>query len=364
MSIVRGQGFGDRAVLARAAVLEEEGGRPTLNPDLLVEISRRLRRGDGALDIILVAEDAARALLLPLPRGLNLAGVAAESPLESLPTAPIPVVADLGKVREQVEEGQLVILDAPRNRVLLHPTAEDMARLQNGPIVPRYRVGSPHVPAYTQSGREITVWAALESLSEIPAARESGADGLLILPGGDLIPSPDQLPGETLARWRAAADAWGAGDIALYGAVEDLDPLLLCRFAALCRLHWTLSPEELFLAPGELRSELKAMVQEGAEGDEPVALPQLAAWEPEVLGGELSEEEDSGDDLRVWDRIFAAPQRLTTLSALDILSLPPLMAILGEDREPLPSLAALGIAGVVTVPAEVPGIKDAIREQE
>ena len=66
-------------VYARAAhFFPDETGRHTLSDDLLIEISRRLKRGDGPLDIVLLTDDAQRALVSRLPMGLALVGIVAE----------------------------------------------------------------------------------------------------------------------------------------------------------------------------------------------------------------------------------------------------------------------------------------------
>jgi hypothetical protein len=216
------------------------------------------------------------------------------------------------------------------------------------------------------SDREVQVWAFIESLIHIPEAQEAGADGLFILPDGDLLPPFEDTPAETRSRLRRMAEAWGGGDIALSASLAAVDPLLLCQTAALCRLHWAIRAESLPVPLPDLRRELKRVVQEERLQERVAEVPGLVGIPPPLPESDTREQEL--EELRGWDLLFVPPKWVLPLSALEILSLPPLFVLLPESQpesqEEIPVLVALGVAGLIVPLSAVADAKNRIREQE
>lgn len=352
MTLIRGQGFGSGSALGRAALLGDQAGRPTLDANLLTQAEMNLRRGNEPFDIVFIAEDAARALLLPLPPGLHLVGILADRPATLLQNAAVPVICGLPGVQGTITEGSLILVDAPRGRAIVDPSAQDIARLQSGNARPRYSVGANHVPAVTQSGRTVAVWATAFSLYDLETAEEFGADGLLVYPGGDLLPEPDAPADMALATLRTLAERWGNGDIALCSVSDLMDARTICRFAPYCRLRWVLRPEELPLTPRELRTELAEICREEEDFEGLAAIPYLVSL------GSLGDLESSG-----WDELITPPD-VTDHDPLEILSLPPVFALLSGDLADLPAVVTVGASGIIVPPQSVADAKYRIREIE
>jgi phosphohistidine swiveling domain-containing protein len=357
---LEGQGFGNGVVYARATLLGDDDGRPTLDADLLAFAARNARNVEGAQELVLVAEEATPALLMQLPDGLTLAGVVAEQPTIVSPSR-IPVITGVVDARKLIGEGSLVVVDAGRGRILVEPTAQEIARLQSGTQRARFRLGAANVPAQTQSGRTVAVWAMVSTVSEVEDAILAGADGILVQSGGDLLPDSAGSDEETLARLLPVTEAFGGGDIALDMGADTFgtfDPALLCRLASHCRLRWILHPESLPLPVRDLRRELNEIVQAERNAYRTAETPRLMAAHP-ILSGP-----DATADRNDYTEILVAPDSLRGLTFLDTVELPPLYALLPFDLEDLPVAITNGISGAVVPLSLVADAKDSIREQE
>lgn len=360
MITLQGQGSGAGVVYARATLLGDDDGRPTLDADLLAFAVRSIRHGDGAQDIIVITVDAAPALLMPLPEGLTLAGVVAEQEA-TLSSPRLPVVAGVVDARKQIGEGSLIVLDASRGRVLVEPTAQEIARLQSEPQRARFRLGAANVPAQTQSGRTVAVWAMISTLVEVEEAIQVGADGLLVQFGGDLLPESGGSDDEILTRLLSVAEAFGGGDIALDTGdvgIGNYDPSLLCRLASSCRLRWVLHPESLPLSVRDLRDELNEIVQAERNEDHNADIPRLMAAHPILFG------DDATPDRFDYTEVLVTPDALRSLTFLDTVELPSLYVLLPFDLEDLPAALANGITGAIVPLPLIAEAKDAVRESE
>jgi hypothetical protein len=353
----RGAGGSD-PVYARAALLHDDGGRPTLDGDLLSLTFKRLKRGEGDLDIVLVTQDPAQALLLHLPSGLALAGVVAERELAPsvLPDGSrVAVVSGVTGAREQIAEGDLIIVDAERGQVIVEPEAGEFVRLQaERGHRPRVLLGAAHVPAQTQGGRIVPVWAEVRTRAEAEAAVESGADGLVVVPGGDLLPGDEEDPDAVLPRLLAVAEAVGGGDLVLAASPDLLDPLDVVRLAPRARLRWALDPDALPLPLSDLRAELAALAAEETDSLRAAAVPPLAAERTTLVPAE---------DLSGWDEVLLPAGVVADLSLTDTFSLPPLRARMGTDLDLLPGAVAVAV-GLIVPAAEVESAKEMVRAQE
>lgn len=349
--VLHGEGYGETIVLARAAVVRDQSGRPTLADDLLVESARRMRGGDGPLDVVLVAPDAAPALLLRLP-GLSVVGVIAEGPLSApLPEA-IAAVGGVSEARDRIPEGEWVIVDAVRGRVLVAPDAAAIARVQSAPERPRVLLGAAHTPASTQSDRAVAVWAVARSAGDLDAALDAGADGVLIALPSDFVDPDAFSPVAQVQGLLPVIEALGGGPVALFVPADLLDPLAVVNLAARCDAYWLLEPDALPIPVADLRAELSALIAEERDADRPARLPRLVA----VLAPDAS----LPDDLAAFDEALTLPG-----GAPPDLSGMPLRVWLPDSIETaLPPAVARGAVGIVVAPTQAAEAKDLIRIQE
>lgn len=332
MTTLRGIGLGKGTASGMAAHLRAEGGRPRLDPALLEQVWKRRMAGLEPLDVVLITDDAALALLTPLPIGANLVGIVAELPLHTaaLP-AEVRIVSGVGQAQGKVEDGTLIVLEPEVGRALLDPSAKELARLQKS-TKPRLRLDGDSVPAVTLSGREVQVWAEALSIDDAEEAMAEGADGLLYTGLLDLTTA------------KHLATLVGGGDLTLQSGSDALESEDWLRLALLANLRVCLPEDD---DPDFVRSDWDEALERLTEGGERGALPRLSTRlldPPETTEG--------------WDELL-----LDTLWVPDdLLTCPPLYFCVNGDFTDLEAAIAAGVYGVCVAPAEVTTTKDAIRE--
>jgi hypothetical protein len=338
-----------------------------------------------------VAPDAAQALLLRLS-GLSVVGVVAEQDLPAgggaagIP-AGMAVVTGVTGARDEIPEGEMVIVDPERGRVLVAPEATAVARLQSDAQKPRPRIllGAAHVPARTQNGVEVVVWAVVRTAEELEAAVEGGADGVVVWAPSDLLP-PDPADAEAHTRMLLrVVDAIGGGALGLDASPALVDPLSVVTLAAHCEARWILDPGRLGVPADDLRAEMEALVREERNAERPGRVPLLVA----DLGlfsdepADLAERLAGFDEVRLTvpgpsafddtvaeaaDTAAAASERLvevgTALGAAGIPFRVWLSATGGTENDGLAAAVCAGAAGVIVEPDAVEATKDRIRAHE
>ena len=361
MNLLYGVGHGAAVAVARAVLVQEDQGRPTLPPDILAEAARRARyRGDGPLDLVLVVGDAAQALFVRLP-GLAVVGVVAE---ETADTTAFPeemaVITGVTGARDAIPEGEWVIVDPVRGRVVVEPDAAAIARVQAAPERPRVLLGAAHFPARTLGGTEVAVWAVVRSEADLEKALADGADGLVVTAPSDLLPGNTDSPEAQTARLLPRVEAVGGGALALDASLDLRDPAAVVAVAARCEARWLLRPRDLYLPLPDLRDELAALVADEQNADRPARLPLLVA----VLSAEGAENEEAPppqDDLTGFDEILLLGADTGDTYAPHF----PMRAYLENELETLlPRVLRQGAVGVIVEPHTVAAAKDIIRVQE
>ncbi len=340
MKTLTGQGFGKGHAMGRAARLTLESGRATLEESLLVQLDKWRRREDVPMGLVLVAEDPATALLLPLPEGAALNGVVSER----LPAHPpqlsggVVLLAGVEDALLAIGEGELLLLEPERGRVIVEPSAFEVARLQ-AKHQPRILLDEVNFPAFTTEGTQIAVWGIVSSLEEAEAAMTAGADGLVLTEGF--------WDEESL--W-AAQTYVGGGALALALPFESLDPEWVVRLAARSALRWCLDSETLPLTVGQLRDELKTLVTELEEENQRATLPRLAS---------LGEIQEGFDDQLSLTGDFGPPN-----PDIPLWEHPPLYVRIEAVFDQLLGLEeALErcVAGVLVAPHAISEVKNKIR---
>ncbi len=332
MTILSGVGAGSGIASGIVAHVSVERGRPRLDPELIEQLLQRRMSALEPLNVVLLVEDAALALLISLPPGGRLVGIVGELPQE-LPLAPegVALVCGVGPARALAPDGTLVIVEPERGRVLLDPSARELARLQRD-ARPRLRLDGDSVPARTLGGREVAVWGEAYSLEEAEEALAAGADGLLYL--APLTSWDDALE---LAR------LVGGGDLTIG---PGLTPGETVRLAARTALRLAVPTET---DTDSLKDDWDSAQGDLAETNERTGLPRLTLRTFAPPPGPSAYDEILLEQLYLPD---------------DLLSLPPLYLRLGteaEDLAPLEEAIAAGICGVCVGPEQVATVKNAIR---
>lgn len=297
MKTLTGQGFGKGHAMGRAAKLSLESGRATLDESLLGQIDKWRKREDVPMALILVAEDPATALLLPLPDGAILSGVVSERLPSRPPQLPegIALLAGVDDALLSIGEGELLLLEPERGRLSVEPSAYEIVRLQ-AKHQPRVLLDEPNFPAYTTEGIAVAVWGEATTLKEAEEAMTAGAEGLL-------------LTGESwdeASLW-ATQSLVGGGDLALALPFDALDPEEIVRLAARAKLRWCLDPATLSVPVETLREELTELVQALEDENQRSALPRLASLNGSTTGFEdviaLTGDFDAPDpDILPWEQ--------------------------------------------------------------
>jgi hypothetical protein len=299
---------------------------------LLETLLKRRIAGLEPLDVVLIADDGALALLTPLPLGAQLVGIVAELPLDpvALPEG-VGGIFGVGAVHGLVEDGTLVLLEPERGRALFDPSAKEISRLQQS-RKPRHRLDGDSVPARTLGGREVLVWGEALTLDEAEDAMAAGADGLLFAGLFDI----DDV--------KRLAQLVGGGDLTIRSSPDTLEPADWLRLGAQATLRVCL-PEEH--TPELVRADWDEALTPLLESGERAALPRLSC----LLSTPPEEQAD-------WDELILE----TPWTPDDLLSYPPLYLRLETGFSLLEEGIAAGIAGICVPFSEIQEAKNAIRE--
>lgn len=374
MEVLHGTAAAPGVAIAAAARLSDDFGTVSLSPDRLRRLGERLRsfgvENPEPEQIILVADKIPPAFwLAPLP-GVQIVGLAAQSPLPLSPKPEMPSVLGVGEMLLRlVEEDDIVIIDGDRGRVYVSPDATTVARYQ-APLTlsRRFFLEGAHLPARTASdNRVITVLCAAWSLAQAEDAMALGADGLVVPAGNDFLGS-DTLPqtaGEQAQTLGDLARIIGGQPLYLDIPHDNLALTALVRGAARLPLHLVLrDPSEI----GELQERLDAIEASLEEDDVLFGRVQLEC-------GFATEGGDAEDDLpetldgfagtfltgslrgASWERLLRAAGQARHAGK-------PATVRIGGDWWPqvLGDAVGMGFGQLIVPPAAVADIKDAVRE--
>ena len=374
MEILHGTAAAPGVAIAAAARLSDDFGTASLSPDRLRRLGERLRsfgvENPEPEQIVIVADKIPPAFwLAPLP-GVQIVGLAAQSPTPLSPKPEMPSVLGLGEMLLRVaEEDDIVIIDGDRGRVYVAPDATTVARYQAPQTLSRrFFLEGDHLPARTASdNRVITILCAAWSLAQAEDAMASGADGLVVPAGNDFL-GTDTLPqtaGEQAQTLGDLARIIGGQPLYLDIPHDNLALTALVRGAARLPLHLVLRD------PSE-REELQARLDE----------IEASLEEDDVLFGRVqldlgfaTEGGDAEDDLTEtldgfagtfltgslrgasWERLLRAAGQARHAGK-------PATVRIGGDWWPqvLGDAVGMGFGQLIVPPAAVADIKDAVRE--
>lgn len=186
-----------------AAVVDAKSGINAVSPALLQEGISALRRAANPSDYpeaIVACDSLAVGAITRIP-GINTIGIAAESDTDvpGLEIEP-PCVIGLPDLLKSISEGDILIVDGFRGEVHIDPDPHTIMHYQQAQERRNLRekvfITSEHIPASTQSGETVLVFARLLGAARLEEALDSGADGLLVDARG--IGDPGDVSGDIL----------------------------------------------------------------------------------------------------------------------------------------------------------------------
>lgn len=193
MITIHGTGKKEGIAIAVAAVVDARAGLGSVSPALLQSgvdaLKRRLAPQDYP-EAVIVCESLAMGLAARIP-GVRGVGVAAQDE-QDLPGVDIatPCVIGLRELLKSVHEGDIVIVDGARGVAHIDPDPSTLTRYQRMEEQRHARapvfIASAHLPARTQQGETVLVYAFAADDRALDRALDEGADGALIdIRGGE-----------------------------------------------------------------------------------------------------------------------------------------------------------------------------------
>lgn len=218
MITIEGIAKQDGVATAIAAVVNTKNGIDGISTTLLQEGIRAIKTGLVRQDYpeaVLACDDLAIGLGVKIP-GINIVAIAAESDADiSNSQIYVPCVIGLTNLLESISEGNIVIVDGNKGVVHIDPDPQTLVHYQEleerKVSGQRIFVSSEHIPARTQTGHIISVYAYISDESEVDRAMEAGADGLIV-DLRDYIGDPTQYC-ETILRTAAGKPVFFVMDI-------------------------------------------------------------------------------------------------------------------------------------------------------
>ena len=377
MEVLHGVSAHPGVAIAAAARLHEDFGTASLAPDRLRRIGERLRsfglENPEPEQIVLLGDRIPPAFwLAPLP-GMQIVGMAAQSPAPLSPPPALPAVLGVGDLLLRVaEEDDIIIVDGDRGRVYVAPDAGTVARYQAPlTLARRFFLEGAHLPARTASdNRVVTVLCAAWTLAQAEDAMAQGADGLVV-PGGNEFLGTDTLAQTAGEQAQVLADlARIIGGQPLYLDIphDNLALTALVRGAARLPLHLVLrDPAE----QEELRERLDEIESALEDDDTLFGRVQLELGVPVAAAAGAGGEDDLPETLDGWAGTFllgslleASWERLLLAAGQARRAGKPATIRIGGDWWPqvLGDAVGMGFSQLIVPPTAVADIKDAVRE--
>ncbi|BBD08856.1 phosphoenolpyruvate--protein phosphotransferase [Desulfovibrio ferrophilus] len=196
----------------------------------------------------------------------------------------IPSIVGVKDLEDTVEDGEFVIIDALKGRILVEPEEDELAEyiaLQDQfDGYQKAIVRNCHLPAETIDGYRVQVQANIELFEEVAAVLDHGAEGVGLYRteysymNREILPSEDELfeeyrdlasilsPAKVVFRTLdLGADKFISG----FGAIDERNPALGLRSIRLCLQH-----RDLF------RSQIRAILRASLAGNTAMMYPMIS----------------------------------------------------------------------------------------
>lgn len=173
--------------IAVAAIVDTQNGINRVSPDLLQEGIQALVKGTSPKDFpeaIIVCDNLIIGASIKLP-GIKATAIIAQSDVDSGEfDIDVPCIIGIPNLMQSVDNGDIVIVDGGEKTVFIDPDPQTLVRYQqieeSHISKARFFIGSEHIPAQTQDGETVFVFACVNDLDETVSAIDEGADGLLV----------------------------------------------------------------------------------------------------------------------------------------------------------------------------------------
>ncbi|MCE5313893.1 MAG: hypothetical protein ABFD49_00080 [Armatimonadota bacterium] len=187
MITIQGKPRRDGVAIAVAAVVDSQNGINGVSPKLLEEGLQAIKRQASPQDypeVVVVCDNIVMGISMRIP-GINTIGIAAQAELDVPGLNPeVPCVTGVENLLSQVSQGDIVILDGNSGRVFVDPDPHTLIHYQHiedqRTSEHKIFIASEHIPARTQTGHTVTVFAYIKNEGEVDQALSEGADGLLL----------------------------------------------------------------------------------------------------------------------------------------------------------------------------------------
>ena len=187
MVTIQGIARSEGVAIAVAAVVDATNGINGVSPALLDEGLRAIRARllpHDYPEAVVVCDSPAMGTTIRIP-GVNVIGIATQSDTD-MPglIVEMPCAIGLEGLLESVSEGDIVIIDGGKGIVYIDPDPATLIHYQElderKATARRLFIASEHIPARTQAGETILVYALVAEEAELTRALEDGADGLVV----------------------------------------------------------------------------------------------------------------------------------------------------------------------------------------
>src|SRR3954462_9285593 len=196
----------------------------------------------------------------------------------------VPAVVGAGQASELCREGDLIALDGNTGEVLLSPSEEEIVRFETARAEAKFREASllteRDLPAATQDGRRIGLWANIEFPEEVPSVLAHGGEGVGLYRTEFLYLNREEMPSEE-EHFRAYASILqmmgdrpvvirtldlGGDKLPIGHRSHEPNPALGLR-----AIRFTLRHPQLF------RTQVRALLRASVHGQLRIMLPMIAA---------------------------------------------------------------------------------------
>lgn len=173
--------------IAVAAVVDEKNGINAVSHALLMDGISALRNGLRQPDYpeaVMACDKIALGATMRIP-GINMVGIAAESDSD-IPDlqVEVPCVIGVSELLSSINEGDILIVDGYKGVVHIDPDPLTLIHYQQAEEHRHLRekvfISFEHIPARTQSGETVYVYARMSDESQLALALSAGADGLMM----------------------------------------------------------------------------------------------------------------------------------------------------------------------------------------
>ncbi|MBW2598625.1 MAG: phosphoenolpyruvate--protein phosphotransferase [Deltaproteobacteria bacterium] len=228
----------------------------------------------------------------------------------------IPAVVGLEKITEEVNTGNVIIVDGTAGVVIINPDPEVIKRYEDKKrhylAMEEDMLKDAHLPAVTADGRSVGVGANIEFIEEIPSAVFHGANGVGLYRTEFIYINKEQLPSEEEhffsykkviegegIKWATIRtfDLGGDKFVSDAGLAEEMNPVMGLRAIRFC-----LQEVELF------KVQLRAILRASVYGNTGILLPMISGVKEimdarniidEVKGELLSEGIPIDEDIKI-----------------------------------------------------------------